>query len=126
MIHAGLYYPAGSRKALLCREGKAEVERFAPGTSIPVERCGKLVVAADERELPGLEELARRAEANGVPGLERVGPERMAEIEPHVAGWPGSTRPRPRSWTSGGCAPGVRRRGSAPRRGDPARWEVTA
>jgi L-2-hydroxyglutarate oxidase len=93
VIHAGLYYPAGSRKALLCREGKALVEAFCAGHGIPVERCGKLVVAAGERELPGLEEIARRAETNGVPGLARVGPERMAEIEPHVRGVAGIHSP---------------------------------
>jgi L-2-hydroxyglutarate oxidase len=86
VVHAGLYYPAGSRKALLCREGKAELERFAVDHGIPIERCGKLVVAADERELPGLAALEARADANGVPGLERVGPGRMSEIEPHVRG----------------------------------------
>jgi L-2-hydroxyglutarate oxidase len=86
VVHAGLYYQAGSRKARLCREGKAELERFAAEHSIPLERCGKLVVAVSPAEKPGLEALARRAQANGVPGLEMVGPERMAEIEPHAAG----------------------------------------
>lgn len=86
VIHAGLYYAAGSRKALLCREGKPALEAFCRGHGIPVERPGKLVVAVSENELPRLEEIARRAEANGVPGLARVGPERMREIEPHVRG----------------------------------------
>jgi L-2-hydroxyglutarate oxidase len=93
VVHAGLYYAAGSRKARLCREGKAELERFAAEHAIPIERCGKLVIAVSPDEVPGLEALARRAEANGVPGLETVGPERMAEIEPHAAGVAGLYSP---------------------------------
>jgi L-2-hydroxyglutarate oxidase len=86
VLHAGLYYAPGSLKARLCREGKAELEAFAAAHAIPVERCGKLVVALDEGELPKLAALRERAEANGVPGLEEVGVERIREIEPHAAG----------------------------------------
>jgi (S)-2-hydroxyglutarate dehydrogenase len=93
VLHAGLYYPAGSRKAELCREGKAAIEAFCATHGIAIARCGKLVVAVNSDELPGLQEIARRAEANGVPGLERIGPERMAEIEPHVAGLAGLYSP---------------------------------
>jgi L-2-hydroxyglutarate oxidase len=94
VVHAGLYYAAGSRKALLCREGKADLERFCQAHEIPIERCGKLVVAVSTAEEPGLEAIARRAEANGVPGIERVRPDRMAEIEPHVAGVAGLYSPQ--------------------------------
>ncbi|MGZ6297333.1 MAG: L-2-hydroxyglutarate oxidase, partial [Candidatus Limnocylindrales bacterium] len=86
VLHAGLYYAPGSLKARLCREGKAELERFAEAHAIPFERCGKLVVALDEIELPRLEALRERATANAVPGLEAVGPERIRELEPHAAG----------------------------------------
>lgn len=86
VIHAGLYYAPGSRKARLCREGKSELERFAEEHAIPFRRCGKLVVALDEGELSGLEAIRERAAANGVQGLEEVGPERIREIEPHAAG----------------------------------------
>jgi L-2-hydroxyglutarate oxidase LhgO len=86
VLHAGLYYAPGSLKARLCREGKAELERFAEAQGIPIERCGKLVVALDEGELPRLASLRERATTNGVPGLEELGPERIAEIEPHAAG----------------------------------------
>jgi L-2-hydroxyglutarate oxidase len=94
VIHAGLYYPAGSRKAVLCREGKAELEAFCNDHGIAVDRCGKLVVAVDAGEKPGLDEIARRAEQNRVPGLTRVGPERMREIEPHVQGVAGLHSPQ--------------------------------
>ncbi len=86
VLHAGLYYAPGSLKARLCREGKAELEAFAEAHAIPLERCGKLVVALDDGELPRLAALLDRARVNGVPGLEEVGPERMREIEPHAAG----------------------------------------
>jgi (S)-2-hydroxyglutarate dehydrogenase len=86
VLHAGLYYAPGSLKATLCREGKLELERFAEAHEIPVEGCGKLVVALDEGELPRFAALKERALANGVPGLEDVGPERISEIEPHAAG----------------------------------------
>ena len=86
VLHAGLYYQPGSLKARLCREGKAEIEAFAEAHDIPFERCGKLVVALDESELERLAALHERAVANGVPGLEEIGPERIRELEPHAAG----------------------------------------
>jgi L-2-hydroxyglutarate oxidase LhgO len=86
VLHAGLYYPPGSLKARLCREGKAAVEAFATAHDIPFEHCGKLVVALEESELDRLAALRERAVANGVPGLEEVGPERIRELEPHAAG----------------------------------------
>jgi L-2-hydroxyglutarate oxidase len=86
VLHAGLYYRPGSAKATLCREGKAELERFCEGHGIPFERCGKLVVATRADELPGLEELRSRGQANGIRGLQDVGPERIRELEPHATG----------------------------------------
>jgi L-2-hydroxyglutarate oxidase len=86
VLHAGLYYAAGSRKARLCREGKAALEKFADEHGIPYEHCGKLVVALSEEELPRLSAIRERALSNGVEGLEEIGPERIREIEPHAAG----------------------------------------
>ena len=86
VLHAGLYYAPGSKKALLCREGKAALETYALERGIPFEQCGKLVVALDEGELPRLAALRSRAAANGVEGLEELGPERIRELEPHAAG----------------------------------------
>ena len=86
VLHAGLYYAPGSLKARLCREGKVALEAFAAAHDIPFEHCGKLVVALDETELDRLAALRERAQANGVPGLEEVGPERIRELEPHAAG----------------------------------------
>lgn len=86
VVHAGLYYPVGSLKARLCREGKQALEAFCAHRAIPLERTGKLVVALDETELPRLAELRERALANGVEAIEEVGPGRIGEIEPHAAG----------------------------------------
>jgi L-2-hydroxyglutarate oxidase LhgO len=86
VLHAGIYYEPGSLKARLCREGKADLEAFCEAHAIPFERIGKLVIASDAAELPRLEALHTRASANGVPGLEVVGAERIREIEPHAVG----------------------------------------
>ncbi len=86
VLHSGLYYQPGSMKALLCRSGKALLERYAEERGIAVHYCGKLVIAADHSELPALDELRRRAEANGVPGIEMLGPAGLKEIEPHAIG----------------------------------------
>jgi L-2-hydroxyglutarate oxidase LhgO len=93
VVHAGLYYAPGSLKAKLCREGKAALESYCVQKGIPLEHIGKLVVALNDAELPPLTALHERATANGVPGLELVGPERMREIEPHAAGIQGLWSP---------------------------------
>ena len=86
MLHAGIYYAPGSKKAELCTRGKAAVEAFAETHDIPVVRNGKLVVAVDERELPALAALTERAQANGVPELKSLDRDELREVEPHVAG----------------------------------------
>lgn len=86
VLHAGIYYAPGSLKARLCREGKTALEDFAAAHGIPVERCGKVIVATDASELGRLDDLATRSRANGVPGVEVVGPERLRELEPHAVG----------------------------------------
>ena len=86
VIHAGIYYEPGSLKAKLCVEGAADLYRFCHEHEVPVERCGKLIVARDESELPALEELGRRGRANKVPGLRRLGGKELEEIEPHCRG----------------------------------------
>jgi L-2-hydroxyglutarate oxidase len=86
VIHSGLYYKPGSLKARLCVQGAAALYRYCDERGIPYRRCGKVVVATDASELPRLEELYQRGMANGVPGLELIGPERLRELEPHAAG----------------------------------------
>src|SRR5689334_322916 len=86
VIHSGLYYKPGSLKAKLCVEGAQAMVRFCQEHALPHNVCGKVVVATTEEELPRLEELHRRGIANGVLGLEMIGPERLREIEPHAVG----------------------------------------
>jgi L-2-hydroxyglutarate oxidase len=93
VIHAGIYYKPGSLKAKLCVEGAARMYAFCEERGIAVERCGKVIVALHESELDRLDELERRGQANGVPGLRRLRAEEIAELEPHCAGIAGLHSP---------------------------------
>ena len=86
VIHSGIYYKPGSLKAKLCVEGALAMVEFCREHGIPHEVCGKVIVATGEEELPRLEELRRRGEANGLEGLRFIGPEELHEIEPHAGG----------------------------------------
>ncbi|MDL4819118.1 L-2-hydroxyglutarate oxidase [Actinomadura opuntiae] len=86
VAHAGLYYAPGSLKATLCRRGIGLLKEYCAGKGLPYEECGKVVVARDAGEIGPLEEIERRAAANGVPGLRRLTGAELREIEPHVAG----------------------------------------
>jgi L-2-hydroxyglutarate oxidase len=86
VIHSGLYYKPGSLKARLCVSGAAAMVEFCREHNLPHEVCGKVVVATEPEELPRLEELRRRGEANGLTGLRMIGPEELREFEPHAAG----------------------------------------
>ena len=86
VIHSGIYYAPGSLKARLCVAGARELYAYCERHGIPTERCGKVIVATDESELGRLQDLYERGRANGVEGLEMIGPERLREIEPHCAG----------------------------------------
>ena len=86
VVHSGLYYKPGSRKAELCVAGRLALERYCDEHDVAVERCGKVVVATRPEELPRLDELERRGAANGLVGLRRLGPEQIREHEPHAAG----------------------------------------
>lgn len=85
VIHSGIYYKPGSLKAINCRAGLAQMYEFCEKQEIPHERCGKVIVAVSERELPGLERIYERGQANGVE-CELISKERLAELEPYASG----------------------------------------
>lgn len=84
VIHSGLYYRPGSLKARLCVAGAASMKQFAAEHDIAHDVPGKLVVAPDHRQVDALQELERRARANGVPATWLTG-EQARDIEPHVS-----------------------------------------
>jgi L-2-hydroxyglutarate oxidase LhgO len=86
VIHSGIYYKPGSFKARLCVEGADALLRFCQEHSVPFDTCGKVIVATSESELPRLEELYRRGNANKLKGLQMLTAEQIREFEPHAAG----------------------------------------
>jgi L-2-hydroxyglutarate oxidase LhgO len=86
VIHSGLYYRPGSLKATLCVQGGRALREFCDQHGIRYESVGKVVVATRPEELPALNALYQRGTANGVEGLEMIGPERLRELEPHAYG----------------------------------------
>jgi L-2-hydroxyglutarate oxidase LhgO len=85
VIHSGIYYRPGSYKARLCVEGARMMVQFCQSHDIKMERCGKVIVATREDELPRLQTLYERGKANGVPDVAMIEPERVREMEPHAA-----------------------------------------
>lgn len=84
VIHSGLYYKPGSLKARNCVVGRELMYAFCAEHGVAYDRCGKLVVAIDDSQLPALDELERRGVANGLTGMRRVTAEQIREREPHV------------------------------------------
>jgi L-2-hydroxyglutarate oxidase len=84
VIHSGLYYKPGSLKATLGTAGATSMRRFAEDNGVFVEICGKLVVATDPSQVPALQELYQRGQANGVP-CQMIGVEEAKEYEPYIA-----------------------------------------
>jgi L-2-hydroxyglutarate oxidase len=86
VIHSGLYYRPGSLKAQNCTVGREALYAFCAEHGVPHERCGKVVVATREEELPQLAELESRGRQNGLAGLQRLDAAQLREFEPQVAG----------------------------------------
>ncbi len=85
VVHAGIYYPAGSLKAVLCCEGRELLYERCEARRIPHRRIGKLIVATSAAEEAMLDELQARAETNGVPDLERIDAATARALEPRVS-----------------------------------------
>ena len=86
VIHSGVYYKPGSAKARTCTRGGALLRQFCDENAVRYDECGKIIVARDQSEIPMLEELHRRATANGVPRLALLSREELREVEPHATG----------------------------------------
>jgi L-2-hydroxyglutarate oxidase LhgO len=84
VIHAGIYYPAGSLKARSCVEGRERLYAYCREHGVPHARLGKLIVAADAAEIPGLEKIAAAARANGVDELRWLDPADAKKLEPEL------------------------------------------
>ncbi len=93
VIHAGVYYQPGSLKARLCVEGARAMYAYCAERDIASEKCGKVIIATDSSELARLDELERRGNANGVPGLRRIDAAEIEQIEPHARGVAGLHSP---------------------------------
>ena len=86
VIHSGIYYKPGSLKAKNCISGRLAMYKFCEEHGIAYENCGKLIVATTPEEIPALDRLEQRGQANGLEGLCRLKAEEIKEYEPHAAG----------------------------------------
>jgi len=84
VIHAGIYYPAGSLKARTCLEGKHRLYDYLATRQVPYHKCGKLIVATNAAQLAQLEKIEARALANGVDDLQWRSTEEVGRAEPNV------------------------------------------
>ena len=84
VIHSGIYYPQNSLKARFCLEGNRLTKEYCAARQVPLQNCGKIVVASHESEVPALERLAANGRANGVEGLRFIGPREIKQREPHI------------------------------------------
>jgi (S)-2-hydroxyglutarate dehydrogenase len=94
VLHSGLYYAPGSKKARMAVEGIRRMVEFCARHDVPYEICGKVVVATEKEEIPRLHNLLERGTANGLEGLELLNPDQIREIEPHAAGIAGIRVPQ--------------------------------
>ena len=83
VIHSGIYYKPGSYKARFARAGASSMVDFCREHDIPHEVCGKVIVATQEKERQGLDNLFQRGRQNGLP-VRKISPQELNEIEPHV------------------------------------------
>jgi L-2-hydroxyglutarate oxidase len=86
VIHSGIYYKPGSLKAELCRTGREMLYAFAQAEDLPHERCGKIILAVEEEEVPRLEKLFTRGQENQIPGITWLHEADIPHYEPYARG----------------------------------------
>ena len=86
VIHSGLYYKPGSLKARNCAHGREMMYSFCEEHNLPFERCGKVVIATSQDEIPALNLLEERGIANGLAGIKRLSSGQIKEYEPYTNG----------------------------------------
>lgn len=86
VIHSGIYYKPGSLKAKNCINGRHQLVDFCTTHGVAIDVCGKVIVAANEDELPRLKTIFERGLENGIEGIELINKEKLAELEPHASG----------------------------------------
>ena len=86
VIHSGIYYKPGSKKAKNCVDGRHQLVEFCQQHGVEHDVCGKVIVAANKREIPTLERIYRRGLQNGIEGISLIDEGKLAEIEPYVRG----------------------------------------
>jgi (S)-2-hydroxyglutarate dehydrogenase len=94
VLHCGLYYKPGSARARMAVTGIRRMVAFCEQHGVPYEQCGKTVIATEPEEIPRLHALFERGKANGLEGLQLLGPEQVREFEPHAAGLAGIRVPQ--------------------------------
>ncbi|MEA2988755.1 MAG: hypothetical protein QOG83_1466 [Alphaproteobacteria bacterium] len=85
VIHAGLYYPTGSRRAQHCPRGRRMLYAYCASHGVPHRKCGKLVVATNDKEIARIEEIHRQAQVNGCEGVALIDVAAAQRLEPDVS-----------------------------------------
>jgi L-2-hydroxyglutarate oxidase LhgO len=84
VIHAGIYYPAGSLKAMLCVKGRKQLYQYCEERHVPFKRCGKMIVATDEQQQPKLQTILENARANGIDDMVVLNKRAVQQREPNI------------------------------------------
>jgi L-2-hydroxyglutarate oxidase LhgO len=84
VIHAGIYYPAGSLKAKFCVAGRKQLYRYCEEHHVPFKRCGKFIIATDEQQRPELKVIHEKARINGVDDMVLLEQQEMQRREPQI------------------------------------------
>ena len=83
VIHSGLYYKPGSYRATTCVKGRRELVQFCKEYKVAHDVCGKVVVAAEDWELPMVDKIFKRGKENDTEGIQKITAQEVADIEPH-------------------------------------------